>query len=248
MFIENGFNDFLAKPIEGSRLDEILDRWVPKEKKLRGINNEPPAASDADSNKDNSSLLPIPGLDRGIAMTGGTMKGYQQTLRIYHEDGREKIRQIEAAAKDDNLSLYTIYVHALKSASASIGAESVSEYARNLEMAGQRGDWPYIHSHTAKFIAELSALLDNIHAALTVKERAGREITVDRDALVAQLARLKAAMDDFDAETMNDAAKILQHFTQEGDVGRRVDTILQHKLTGEYDEAVLLIEEVLADL
>ena len=32
MFIENGFNDFLAKPIDISKLDEILGRWIPKEK------------------------------------------------------------------------------------------------------------------------------------------------------------------------------------------------------------------------
>jgi signal transduction histidine kinase/CheY-like chemotaxis protein len=32
MFIENGFNDFLAKPIDVSKLDEMLDRWIPKEK------------------------------------------------------------------------------------------------------------------------------------------------------------------------------------------------------------------------
>jgi CheY-like chemotaxis protein len=32
MFIENGFNDFLAKPIDISKLDEMLDRWIPKEK------------------------------------------------------------------------------------------------------------------------------------------------------------------------------------------------------------------------
>jgi signal transduction histidine kinase/CheY-like chemotaxis protein len=33
MFIENGFNDFLAKPIDVSKLDEALDRWIPKEKR-----------------------------------------------------------------------------------------------------------------------------------------------------------------------------------------------------------------------
>ncbi|MCL1813309.1 MAG: response regulator, partial [Treponema sp.] len=32
MFIEKGFNDFLAKPIDISKLDEALDRWIPKEK------------------------------------------------------------------------------------------------------------------------------------------------------------------------------------------------------------------------
>jgi signal transduction histidine kinase/CheY-like chemotaxis protein len=32
MFIEKGFNDFLAKPIDVSKLDEILNCWIPKEK------------------------------------------------------------------------------------------------------------------------------------------------------------------------------------------------------------------------
>jgi CheY-like chemotaxis protein len=38
MFIEKGFNDFLSKPIDVSKLDEMLDRWIPKEK--REMSNE----------------------------------------------------------------------------------------------------------------------------------------------------------------------------------------------------------------
>ena len=33
MFLENRFNDFLAKPIDVSKLDEILDQWISKEKR-----------------------------------------------------------------------------------------------------------------------------------------------------------------------------------------------------------------------
>ena len=33
MFLENGFDDFISKPIDISKLDEMLDRWIPKEKK-----------------------------------------------------------------------------------------------------------------------------------------------------------------------------------------------------------------------
>jgi CheY-like chemotaxis protein len=36
MFIEKGFNDFLAKPIDVSKLDETLDRWISKEKRVSG--------------------------------------------------------------------------------------------------------------------------------------------------------------------------------------------------------------------
>jgi CheY-like chemotaxis protein len=34
MFLENGFNDFLSKPIDTIRLNAILETWIPKEKCL----------------------------------------------------------------------------------------------------------------------------------------------------------------------------------------------------------------------
>ena len=35
MFLENGFNDFLSKPIEMAELNKILERWIPKSKRVR---------------------------------------------------------------------------------------------------------------------------------------------------------------------------------------------------------------------
>ncbi|MCL2270186.1 MAG: transporter substrate-binding domain-containing protein [Treponema sp.] len=34
MFLESGFNDFLSKPIDTVRLNTILEKWIPKEKRL----------------------------------------------------------------------------------------------------------------------------------------------------------------------------------------------------------------------
>jgi signal transduction histidine kinase/CheY-like chemotaxis protein len=39
MFIEKGFSDFLAKPIDIGKLDEMLDRWIPKWKREQGMGN-----------------------------------------------------------------------------------------------------------------------------------------------------------------------------------------------------------------
>jgi CheY-like chemotaxis protein len=32
LFLEKGFNDFISKPVEVAKLDEIIARWVPKNK------------------------------------------------------------------------------------------------------------------------------------------------------------------------------------------------------------------------
>jgi signal transduction histidine kinase/CheY-like chemotaxis protein len=35
MFLENGFNDFLSKPIEIHRLYNLLEKWIPKERRMK---------------------------------------------------------------------------------------------------------------------------------------------------------------------------------------------------------------------
>ena len=40
MFLEKGFNDYLTKPIDILKLDEILMRWIPREKILQGRPDE----------------------------------------------------------------------------------------------------------------------------------------------------------------------------------------------------------------
>jgi CheY-like chemotaxis protein len=35
MFLEKGFNDFIAKPIDVRKLDEIIRRWIPEEKQVK---------------------------------------------------------------------------------------------------------------------------------------------------------------------------------------------------------------------
>ena len=68
MFLENGFSDFLSKPIDIIELDTILDKWIPDEmkKKHLGLRNN-------NSKKNfNEKLIEINGVDvkRGIYLSG----------------------------------------------------------------------------------------------------------------------------------------------------------------------------------
>jgi CheY-like chemotaxis protein len=35
MFLENGFNDYLSKPIEIAKLHDLISRWIPPEKRVK---------------------------------------------------------------------------------------------------------------------------------------------------------------------------------------------------------------------
>jgi signal transduction histidine kinase/CheY-like chemotaxis protein len=161
MFIEKGFNDFLAKPIDVSKLDEMLNKWIPKEKRKREEKNE-----------EYSSLIPhflaIPGVDvqRGIAMTGGTEEGYRRILSVFSADAEERLPLMQAAPSAVNILEFVTQVHALKSASATIGAAQVSAQAEELEAAGKAGNFVFIQEKLGTFAENLAELAQNIRAAL----------------------------------------------------------------------------------
>jgi len=242
MFLKNGFNDFLSKPIDTDKLNAILEKWIPKEKQQK-----PAEKSVAFRKQDAGEGIKIAGVNTntGIAMSGGTVDRYLHTLAIYREDSRKKIQEMTACLSNDDLSLYTIHAHALRSASANIGAVELSQAAEALEMAGQQGDLEFIRTRGDVFLSDLTTLLDAIDEVISTHGHKKQSQPTDMVLLKAELSRLKAAMIDYDTDVVNDAAKNLQTLTPAADIGDVIDKILQCKLVGDYDEAISLIDAIL---
>ena len=174
MFVKNGFNDFLAKPIDVTRLEELIDRWIPKEKKQRVDTRERVT--------DTCSLLipaAIPGIDmhHGVKMTGGKVAGYRGVLSVFYKDTLERLPVLQTTPAADALDEFVIHVHALKSASASIGAEKISNEAAALESAGKTGNLAELDKQLPVFAENLAELVKNIGKALGISDDMGqREI------------------------------------------------------------------------
>jgi len=173
MFIEKGFNDFISKPIDVSKLDEILDRWIPGEKRTN--NNEQLTMSSEKKDKlpdvDANSLLPIiPNVDttKGVAMLRGKVDTYKKVLSMFCKDVDERLPQLQIMPDTDTLPAFIIQVHSLKSVSASIGAQEVSSNAAGLEAAGKAADMAFIREHLPDFTVQLAELEENIRAAISV--------------------------------------------------------------------------------
>jgi CheY-like chemotaxis protein len=170
MFLEQGFNDFIAKPIEVSMLDRVMGKWISSDKRqCRQSNTEISSDElDATSKEDLENLPVISGIDaaKGFDMTGGTMEGYRQVLDIFRKDAEERLTLLQNVPDEAGLPAFTIQVHALKSASASIGAMEVSAEAAQLETAGRAGDLAFIREALPNFVARLAELAENIGGAL----------------------------------------------------------------------------------
>ena len=161
MFLVKGFSDFIAKPIDISKLDEILAHWIPKEKRERVpvMNN-----NEKHTNYPQTLIPHIRGVDtkQGIAMTGGTVPGYLQVLAMFSNDAKERLPLIQAVPDNKTLDTFITQVHAIKSASASLGAEGLSVEAARLEAAGKAGDLDFLKENLGAFTEHLTGLINEI--------------------------------------------------------------------------------------
>jgi len=140
MFLQSGFNDFLAKPIELSALDRVLKTWLPEsliEKAAKDTHGKDSGSEKSEPVTYEASEYINP--NTGIFYTGGNKEAYFEILAFYVNKGTEKADYIERLFEERSWKNYVIEVHALKSTSLSIGAAKLSELAKKLELAGKAG-------------------------------------------------------------------------------------------------------------
>jgi len=244
MFIKNGFNDFLSKPIDTAELNTILERWIPIEKQGEEEHGVVVEESNAKQNIEISGV----NTEKGIEISGGTVDAYLRTLSIFLGDSHKKIKEIKYCLEHGDIPLYTTHVHALKSAAANIGAGNLSKAAEKLEAAGHNGERDFILTHSGKLLLNLETLLCAIDKVVSMQKSKTENVNINMELLKTELPKLKTAMLDYDIATLNEASDNLQTFVQAPDIGDDIGKILQYKLVGKYDEAVVLIDKILHSL
>ena len=271
MFLQNGMDDFLSKPIELSRLNSILQKWIPEAKREKYQDHQKERfamdKTDAVPSMDDTVVsgeskecgLPViegVAVSRGIGMTGGSLDTYMDILGIFWAESMEKLGQLNACLAAGDMALYTTYVHAIKSTAATIGAEALSEQAKALEAAGKTEDRIYIERYHGPFMENFTTLLEQVNHALQAyasqqKSLRGMggdegEAAGDRLVLRQELEELKAALDMMDVGKADEGISRLQKEHWGEPVNSGIAEIGRHILLSDYDEAIASIETLLS--
>ncbi len=158
MFRNEGFTEFIPKPIERAVLERALRKVLPKscivynsEPVALNLNkSEEPAqnetAADAARVEDDSPLS-IEELVRfginvkmGMEYCSDEEEFYLEMLKMFGSQYTEKRDELVSLYESANWKDYAIKTHALKSTSLTIGAEELSDCAKTLEAAGKKED------------------------------------------------------------------------------------------------------------
>lgn len=148
--------------------------------------------------------------DMGMMYCGDSEDFYAEMLKAYLNSG--KYEEICEAYEKESWDIYRISVHALKSTSLSIGADEVSELAKELEKAAKDGDLNYIRTNHSFVMEKYRLLLDNL--ALVFKDTQGnpneQDVKSEADTREAEGKLPHILIVDDDMMNLQVAQKMLQ--------------------------------------
>jgi PAS domain S-box-containing protein len=232
VFMSNGFNGFISKPIDVRELNASLNKFV--------RDRQPPEVVEAARAAYGSNVT-----------DGGLPRTDPELAKIFIRDAEKTVailQEYEARGDygSDNLQTYIVNVHALKSALANIGETKLSGLAKELEQAGRDRNTDKMAKETPELINALKSLT----AKLTpTKEGDETEISEeDKGFLHDKLREIEEACAQFNS----DKAGALLEETGRKKWPNRIksvfDDIAMHILHSDFDEAAAVCADYVSDM
>ena len=230
MFMANGFDGFISKPIDIRELNASLNKFV--------RDRQPPEVVEA--------------ARAAYGGEGATAAGQVNTelFKIFTRDAEKAIIVLQSCEErnsygSDDLQMYIINIHALKSALANIGETNLSGFAGELEDAGRDGRIAFIAERTPAFLSELRAVVDKLKPE--AEEQLSDISDEDKAYLRKVLLTVKEACAVYDKKAAKAALAELKQKPLPKMYGELLDTIAEHLLHSDFNEAEAACDVCLSD-
>ena len=165
-YLEAGFADYLAKPLDAAKLEETVRKYVPAEKirekeeeKAEDVMEFAASAPEETQEKADPEKYRALGLDPETALMhmGGSGKLLDEVLADLAANARETARGLRECAEKKDLEAYRIAAHSVKGLMATIGATAMSEEAREHEFAARDGNEEFVVEKSKAFADKYEA-------------------------------------------------------------------------------------------
>jgi signal transduction histidine kinase/DNA-binding response OmpR family regulator len=230
MFLKNGFDGFISKPIDIRQLNMSLNKLI--------RDRQPADVIEAARQQKSSAAEENPFLDPQLA-------------EFFVRDAKNAITALEAiylnkCRRVDDLSIFVINAHAMKSAFANIGENDLCEQAARLEQAGRDQD-------TSLIMSELPSFIEMLYAAVNKydKEEEYADVPEKNNGnlfLIDKLSAVKTACMAYNKKAAKSALSQIRQKKWPQSVKDKLGSISRFLLHSEFDEAVQFIDEYVKQL
>lgn len=150
-YLNKGFSDYLTKPVEIKKLEEVLLKNIKKDLITFVTHNNSESLFEY-QDEQNKHI----DIKTGISYTYNK-ENYFVLLKMFDEKSSQRYEEITSIVEkchEDSCKNYVIKVHSLKNTAAMIGAKQLAEIALNLELSGRRNDINFIKKHHDELLTE----------------------------------------------------------------------------------------------
>lgn len=245
MFLENGFQDYISKPMDINILEKILRKYLPTEF-IHLVDKKNPKVS-----LGKPIVIPQVDVEAGIENYGKSRQRYIQILRYIYDDGEEQIVRMKKQVREKRYDDYLFEAHALKGLTKGIGAMELSEKARVQEMAAREKNYAVIEEGAEHLFEQYQMLLANIKfvfqdngIALT-EELKVQDVELTPSEYTAQLLSMMGSLDMLEQQEAEKKVNAMLSFRMEEDKRRILEEVKRCIKNFDYDEAKIKVQKLL---
>jgi signal transduction histidine kinase/CheY-like chemotaxis protein len=228
MFLKNGFDEFISKPIDIRQLNMVLNKLV--------RDKYPPEVVEA--------------AHKQKELIAGRTKPHIvdfQLLEFFIRDAKKAAGILEAVflnkcRRPDDLPMLIINVHAMKSALANVGEKELSAEALILEQAGRENDIKLILERLPFFLESLYKI---------IKKFEEKELKIKKDGfgdysqLKEKLIEIRTACGEYNKKAAKDLLTELKTKEWSAPVEEQLTALTEFLLHSDFDEVIKNIDEYL---
>lgn len=207
MYLEQGFHDYLSKPVSGEVLESSIRKYLPKNLLCPVVVevHSSHATADSDTKKTaptetrsetilasispkqsgQTTLSKEIDYALGLSYSGNLTELYQELLEMFYQSCEDKIAVIDENYRKKDWKTYRVHVHALKSTAKSIGALSLYEEALRMENAAKDEDTHYIDYEHRALMAHYRKIASECEAHVAENSVHAEDTTVSAAAFVS---------------------------------------------------------------
>jgi len=233
IFLENGFDAFISKPLDIHHLDTILNNLI--------RDKHPQEVIEA-ARRQNAEALP--------------QRSFQQIdsllLESFTRDAKKAVILLEELfSKSDykskeGLQKYITCVHGMRSSLAAINESELSKTAQNLEQAGREQNIELITQVSPGFINDLSRLLEKFETKQDGNITNANPLPDNAGSLHDKLLALKERAAEYDRKGALDILAGINNCSAE--TTTLLETVKEHIIHSEFEEAEKALKVYLKNL
>jgi len=236
IFLGNGFDDFVSKPIDIRQLNTVLNKLI-RDRKPPEVIKAARQNAEAKNKQPEEKNETGPVIDPHFAEI--FVRDALKSLVVL-----EEIMEKGSPESEEQWRTYVIHIHGMKSALANIGNMELSAIALKLEELGREVNAMVVSAETPPFLRSLRSFVEGLLPDETAQDSAA-ETEDDAELLHEKLLAVKAACEEYDESTAEEILKELKSKTWSKTVKELLSNLSAHLLHSDFDEVVEEINKFL---